>query len=45
MDKEYIVNQLANLARKTGLDIGEEILNEVVGFSKFKVYSKGELLA
>ena len=34
MDKEYIVKQLAALADKFGLDIGEDVLDEVVGFSK-----------
>jgi len=45
LDKEYIVKQLAALADKFGLDIGADVLEEVVGFSKFKVYSKGEILA
>ena len=45
MDKAYLVEQLKNLAEEMKLGISEEVICKVIGFSKFKVYSKGEIMA
>lgn len=44
MDRAYIVEQLKLIVEKFGLDISEDAISEAVGFSEFKVYSKGQLL-
>lgn len=44
MDKAYIVEQLKLLVEKFGLDISEDAISAAVGFSEFKVYSKGQML-
>ena len=44
MDRAYIVEQLKLIVEKFDLDISEETISEAVGFSEFKVYSKGQLL-
>ena len=45
MDKAYLIKQLKELSDGFGLDISEEALSKAIGFSRFKVYSKGEILA
>jgi CRP-like cAMP-binding protein len=45
MDKTYLIKQLSDLARSLNLDISEEVIGKAVGFSQFKVYSKGEMPA
>ena len=45
MDKSYIVKQLRELSDKVGLALSDAVLDEVIDFSKFKVYSKGAILA
>lgn len=45
MDKTYLIKQLSDLARSLDLDISEDVIGKAVGFSGFKVYSKGEILA
>ena len=45
MDKAYIVDQLDKIAAGFGLKIDREVIGEAVGFSEFKVYSKGEIIA
>lgn len=44
MDRAYIVEQLMLIVEKFGLDISEDAISRAVGFSEFKVYSKGQLL-
>lgn len=44
MDRTYLVEQLKTLADKFDLKISEEVISEVVGFSEFKVFPKGEIL-
>lgn len=44
MDRAYIVEQLQLIVEKFGLDISEDAISAAVGFSEFKVYSKGQLL-
>lgn len=44
MDRAYLIEQLKALADKFDLKISEEVISEVVGFSEFKVFSKGEIL-
>lgn len=44
MDRAYIVEQLKLLVEKFDLDISEEAISAAVGFSEFKVYSKGQML-
>ena len=45
LDKAYIVDQLDKIAAGFGLKIDREVIGEAVGFSEFKVYSKGEIIA
>lgn len=45
MDKEYLVNQLWNLASQYKIDLGPEILSEIVNISILRVAKKGEILA
>lgn len=44
MDRAYIVEQLKLIVEKLDLDISEDAISKAVGFSEFKVYSKGQLL-
>lgn len=44
MDKEYLVNQLWNMASQYKLDISSEILGGIVNISLFRVVKKGEIL-
>ena len=45
MDKAYLIKQINDLAISLDLDISEDVISKAVGFSRFKVYSKGEILA
>lgn len=45
MDKEYLINQLMNMAKQYNFDISPEILGRIVNISVFRVAEKGELLA
>ena len=45
MDKSYIISQMKALSKKLCLDFDDEVYDSVIGFSEFKVYSKGSLLA
>lgn len=44
MDKAYIIDELKKLAANVGLDVDEGTIERVVGFSQFKVYSKGQII-
>lgn len=44
MDKEYLVNQLWNMASQYKLDISPEILGGIVNISFFRVVKRGEIL-
>ena len=45
MDKAYLINQLKELSDGFGLGISEDAISKAIGFSRFKVYSKGEIIA
>ena len=45
MDKAYLIQQLSELAGSYELDVPEQILDQVISISKFKVYNKGDVLA
>lgn len=45
MDKAYLIKQLKELSEGFGLGISEEAISKAIGFSRFKVFSKGEVLA
>lgn len=45
MDKTYIIDQMRALSDKFGFGLEDEIFDAVLGFSEFRVYSKGSLLA
>lgn len=45
MDKSYIISQMKALSKKLCLDFDDEVYDSVIGFSEFKFYSKGSLLA
>lgn len=45
MDKEYLIKQLKELSDGFGLEISEDAISKAISFSRFKVYSKGEILA
>jgi len=44
MDKEMIVKQLTDMAEGFGWNINADIINRVLSFSSFRVFSKGEIL-
>lgn len=44
MDKESIVKQLTGMAEGFGWNISDEVINKVLSFSSFKVFSKGDML-
>lgn len=44
MDREYLVNQLMNIAKQNGVEIDAEILGMIVNTSVFRVVSKGSIL-
>ena len=45
MDKAYLIKQLKELSDGFGLVISEDAISKAIGFSRFKVYSKGEIIA
>ncbi|MBQ5316759.1 MAG: Crp/Fnr family transcriptional regulator [Oscillospiraceae bacterium] len=45
MDKPYIISRMKALSNKLGLEFDDEVYDAVIGFSEFKIYSKGSLLA
>ena len=45
MDKEYLVQQLSDLAEKYDIPAGKEVLGELVAMSSFRVIPKGSLIA
>lgn len=45
MDKIHLIKQLKELSDGFGLGIPEEAIEKVISFSRFKVYSKGEVIA
>lgn len=45
MDKTYVLKQLNELSERYGLGIPSEAIEKALSFSRFKVYSKGEVLA
>ena len=44
MDKEYLNNQLMNMAKQNGMEIDAEILGVIVNNSVFRVVPKGNIL-
>ncbi len=44
MDREYLVNQLMNIAKQNGVEIDTEVLGMIVNTSVFRVVSKGSIL-
>lgn len=44
MDKEYLINQLMNIAKQNSMEIDTEILGVVVNNSVFRVVPKGNIL-
>jgi CRP-like cAMP-binding protein len=45
MDKTYVLKQLNELSERYGLGIPSDAIEKALSFSRFKVYSKGEVLA
>lgn len=45
MDRTYIISQMKSLSKKLYLDFDDEVYDSVIGFSEFKICSKGKLLA
>ncbi|MBR4223607.1 MAG: Crp/Fnr family transcriptional regulator [Oscillospiraceae bacterium] len=45
MDKTYIVKQMRALSDKFGFGLEDDVFDAVLGFSEFRVYSKGSQLA
>lgn len=45
MDKEYLIQQLADLAAKHEIDINVNVLSELIAMSSFRVIPKGSLIA
>ena len=45
MDKAFLIKQLKELSDGFGLGISEEAISIAIGFSRFKVYSKGDIVA
>ena len=45
MDKIYLINQLKELSDRFRLGIPEAAIEKAISFSRFKVYSKGEMIA
>ena len=44
MDKEYLNNQLMNMAKQNGMEMDAEILGVIVNNSVFRVVPKGNIL-
>ena len=45
MDKAYLIKQLKDLSDGFGLGISEDAIEKAISFSRFKIYSKGEVIA
>ena len=45
MDKIYLIKQLKELSYSLGMPIPAEAIEKAISFSRFKVYSKGEMVA
>lgn len=45
MDKTYLIKQLKELSDRYGLGIPAEAIEKVISFSRFKVYSKSDVIA
>ena len=45
MDKTYLIKQLKELSDGFNLGIPEAAIEKAISFSRFKVYSKGEMIA
>ena len=45
MDKTHLIKQLKELSDGFGLGIPEAAIEKAISFSRFKVYSKGEVIA
>lgn len=45
MDKTYLIKQLKELSDRFHLGIPEAAIEKAISFSRFKVYSKGEMIA
>ena len=45
MDKKYLIKQLKDLSDGLKLGISEEAIEKAISFSRFRVYSKGEVIA
>ncbi len=45
MDKAYLIKQLKDLSDLSGLGLPDEVIEKVISFARFKVYSKGEVFA
>ena len=45
MDKIHLIKQLKELSDGFGLGIPEEAIEKAISFSRFKVYSRGEVIA
>ena len=45
MDKIHLIKQLKELSYGFGLGIPEEAIEKAISFSRFKVYSRGEVIA
>ena len=45
MDKKYLINQLKELSDGWNMSISEDAIEKAISFSRFKVYSKGEVIA
>lgn len=44
MDREYLVNQLVNIAKQNSVEIDAEVLGMIVNKATFRVVSKGSIL-
>ena len=44
MDREYLVNQLVNIAKQNSVEIDAEVLGMIVNKATFRVVSKGNIL-
>ena len=44
MDREYLVNQLMEIAKQNGVEIDAEVLGMIVNKSVFRVVAKGGIL-
>ena len=45
MDKTYLIKQLKDLSDGFGLGIPAGAIEKAISFSRFRVYSKGEVIA